>query len=65
MKSLELRNKSVEELRNFVDRKKDELRNARFKLTSGKISNVSEGKKIKKDIARALSIINEKQKDGE
>jgi len=60
METSELRQKSKEELVKLVREEREKLRNLRFDLASGKVKNVREIRKIKKDIARALTLIKEK-----
>ena len=60
MEVSELRQKSKEELAKLVGDEREKLRNLRFDLASGKVKNVREIRKIKKDIARALTLIKEK-----
>lgn len=57
MKITELRQKSKTELQNLLLEKRERLRALRFDLASGKVKNVRELRKIKKDIARILTIM--------
>jgi len=59
MKASELRQKPKEELQKLLSEKGERLRNLMFGLASGKVKNVREIRKIKKDIAKILTIINE------
>ena len=61
MKPEELRKKSTAELQKILRQKREDLRKHRFNLASGKIKNVREIRKTKKDIARILTIINEQR----
>ena len=56
MKSTELRQKSKSELQKLLQDLQEKLRQLRFGLASGKVKNVREIRKIKKDIARILTI---------
>jgi large subunit ribosomal protein L29 len=60
MKSTELRNFSIEELRKKEKELRRELFNLRFQLAKGELQNVKRMKAVKKDIARILTIITEK-----
>lgn len=61
MKASELRKKSVEELRNLQKSLRDKLRELRFGIAAGKVKNVRELRQTKRDIARILTIIKEKE----
>ncbi len=61
MKSAEIRQKPKEELLKNVKDYREKLRSLRFDLASGKVKNVREIRNIKKDIARILTILKEKQ----
>ncbi|MCS7215022.1 MAG: 50S ribosomal protein L29 [Thermodesulfovibrio sp.] len=60
MKAKELRNFSIEELRKKERELRRELFNLRFQLSKGELQNVKRIKAVKKDIARILTIITEK-----
>lgn len=62
MKAKELREKSIEELLKMEKELREKLRNLRFELASGKIKNVREIRATKKDIARILTVIKEKNR---
>lgn len=55
----EIRKKSKIELNDMLQSLRNKLRAFRFDLASGKIKNVREIRKIKKDIARILTILKE------
>lgn len=57
MKINELRQKSKSELQKFLAESREKLRQLRFDLESGKVKNVREIRKIKKEIARILTIM--------
>ena len=61
MKAIELRKKDKKELERTVQDLKKKLSDFRFKFSSGKLKNVKEINTSKKEIARILTIINEKQ----
>lgn len=54
---------SLEELNKTLFEKRKALKQMRFDLNSGKIKNIKDIKKIKKDIAQILTLINEKNKN--
>ncbi len=62
MRARDLRNKSEEELHSLLQQKREALRQLRFDLVAGKVKNLREIRAIKKDIARILTVINEKRK---
>lgn len=62
MKIRELRQKSEKELQETLISSRDKLRELRFNLAGGKVKNIKEVHQIKKDIARTLSLLNEKRK---
>lgn len=64
MKAAELRNMSVEELSAKHAELKENLFRLKFKMTTGDLEDVSQINKTKKDIARILTIINEKRAEG-
>ena len=57
MKTRELQQKSKSELQKTLSDNREKLRQLRFDLSAGKIKNVREIRKIKKDIARILTIL--------
>ncbi|NPB08415.1 MAG: 50S ribosomal protein L29 [Aquificae bacterium] len=61
----ELRKKSVEELEKMVDEMKMELLRLRFKKQVQGLENPMEIRKLKRNIARVLTVIREKQLRGE
>ena len=62
MKISELKVKSQNELKKALTEDREKLRQLRFNLASGKVKNVREIRKIKKDIARILTLLKQKQK---
>ena len=62
MKAKELRQKSEGELQKLLQELRANLRKLRFDLASGKVKNVREIRQIRKDIARILTILNERKK---
>ncbi len=57
MKIKELRQKSKNELEKVLRDNREKLRELRFNLATGKIKNVSQIRKIKKEISRILTIL--------
>ncbi len=62
MKSTELRNLSIDELKKKEKDLRRELFNLRFQLAKGELQNVRRIRIVKKDIAKILTIITEKNK---
>lgn len=62
MKAKDLRNLTIEELRQKEKDLRRELFNLRFQLSKGELQNVKRIQAVKKDIARILTIITEKQR---
>lgn len=62
MKSTDLVQKSKEELEKILKEKRIYLQKLKFDLTLGKLKNVREIREIKRDIARILTILKEKEK---
>lgn len=60
MKAKELKDKNEKELRMLLEEKSKKIEEMRFKSTSGGLKNVKEIKENKKDIARILTILNQK-----
>ena len=57
MKTRDLQQKSKSELQKTLSDNREKLRQLRFDLSAGKVKNVREIRKIKKDIARILTIL--------
>ncbi|MEK7482075.1 MAG: 50S ribosomal protein L29 [Patescibacteria group bacterium] len=57
----QLKTKPLPELAKQLEEYREKLRTLQFDLAQGKVKNVSEIKKIKKAIARILTIINKIQ----
>jgi large subunit ribosomal protein L29 len=62
MKAQELRKKDKKELEKLVIDLRKKLSDLRFKFSSNKLKNVKEIGRIKKEIARILTILNQKSK---
>jgi len=61
MKAKELRQKSDNELEKILQEKRKKLYQLRSDLVAGKVKNVREIRMVKKDIARILTILNERK----
>jgi large subunit ribosomal protein L29 len=61
MKPKELRDMTVEELREKHRQFKEELFNLRFQNAIGQLSNTSRIKEVRRTIARVLTILREKE----
>lgn len=61
MKAKDLREKMNEELRVLLEEKRKDLINFRLKLNTGVVDNVRLGREIRKDIARILTILRERE----
>ncbi|MFA7654209.1 MAG: 50S ribosomal protein L29 [Candidatus Magasanikbacteria bacterium] len=59
----DIKNKSVEELKQLVADKREELRHLRFQAHSRELKQVGQLAIVKKTIARALMVLNEKNKN--
>jgi len=59
----ELRQKTISELQRLLAEEREKLRKLRFDLAFKKLKNVSEIKKVKKNIARILTLLNIKNKE--
>ena len=62
MSSQELKEKTRKELNQILADKRENLRKLRFNLASGKVKDVREIRKVRKDIARILTLLNKKDK---
>ena len=60
MKISELKQKSADELKKILQDNRENLRQLNFDLASGKVKNVRSVRKTKKDIARILTILCQK-----
>ena len=62
MKARELRQLSEEELRKKEQELRQELFNLRFQKETHQLENVMRIRQVRRDIARVLTVINEKRK---
>jgi ribosomal protein L29 len=60
MKIKELKNKNEKELKALLTEKKSALKDFRFGLSGSKARNIKEGKMLRKDIARVMTVMNQK-----
>ncbi len=65
MKAKDLRKKSDNELEKMLEEKRKRLYQLRSDLVAGKVKNVREIRMVKKDIARILTILNERKQNKE
>lgn len=61
MKVNKLRDLSTDELEKKVDNLKEELFNLRFQMATGQLENPMKIKEIRKDIARAKTVLRERE----
>jgi len=57
MKFTELRQKPIQDLQKILEDNREKLRELRFDLSTGKVKNVREIRKIKKEIAQILTLL--------
>lgn len=60
MKIKELQQKTASELQKLLQDSQEKLRQLRFDLAAGKVKNVREIRKVRRNIARVLTTINHK-----
>ena len=63
-KASDMRNMTVDELRQDHQDMKKELFNLNFQKVTGEIENPMRIRQVRKDIARILTVINEKNRKG-
>lgn len=63
LKAKELREKSLTELHNLLAEKRAELRELKFRHSYEQIDNPIRIRTLRRDIARILTVINEKQRE--
>ena len=61
MKATEFRNMTAEELRHELEEMYEELFNLRFQLSTNQLTNHNRIQQVKKDIARAKTILRERE----
>jgi len=62
MKAIELKELSIEELKNRLKAEEESLSNLRFQLSTSQLENPIKVRLVRKDIARIQTVIAEKQK---
>ncbi len=60
MEAAELKDKSPEELRDVLSSLKKEQFNLRFQQASGQLENTARFREVRRDVARVMTILNEK-----
>ena len=60
MKNKEINKLSIDELKNKVNSLKNDLFNFRFRKVSGQLENTAKVSQIKKDVAKLLTTLNQK-----
>ncbi len=63
MKAAEMRELDVEELQRRVAETRRELFNLRFQHATGQLENMGQLKEVRKNIARLLTVLNQKQRE--
>ncbi len=63
MKVAEVRELDVEELQQRVVQARRELFNLRFQHATGQLENTGQIKEVRKNIARFLTVLNQKQRE--
>lgn len=61
MKANDIRNLTTAEIEHKISGYKEELFNLRFQLATGQLDNPSQIKKVRKDIARAKTVLRERE----
>jgi large subunit ribosomal protein L29 len=61
MKANELRNLTTAEIEQNINSLKEELFNLRFQLATGQLENTARIKQVRKDIARAKTILRQRE----
>jgi large subunit ribosomal protein L29 len=64
MKANDIRERSDDELRKTLGDLEEQLFKLRFQKSTGQIDNPIKIREVRKDIARVLTVMNERQTDG-
>ena len=64
MKANDIRERSDDELRKTLGDLEEQLFKLRFQKSTGQIENPIKIREVRKDIARVLTVMNERQADG-
>ena len=59
-KFAQLEKRTVEELKNLLEGNQEKLRQLRFDLAAGKVKDVKEVSRIKKEVAQILTLLKQK-----
>ena len=62
MKKKEVKSKTVDELKNKINSLKKDLFNFRFRKVNGQLTDTAKVSQIKRDVARLLSTLNNKNR---
>ena len=62
MNIAEIKKRSEAELKDILAKRREKLRQLRFDLASGKVKNIRDIRIAKKDIAKILTILNNKNR---
>ncbi len=63
MKAKEVRELDIEELAQRIAQTRRELFNLRFQHATGQLENTGQLKEVRKNIARLLTVLNQKQRE--
>ncbi len=63
MRMAEVRELDIEELKRRVTETRRELFNLRFQHATGQLENTGQLKEVRKNIARLLTVLNQKQRE--
>ncbi|HOM33117.1 MAG TPA: 50S ribosomal protein L29 [Candidatus Paceibacterota bacterium] len=63
MKFSELKNLSKAELENLLNQNQEKLKDLRFNLAFGKVKDISEFRKVKKNIAQIKTLLNNQKNE--
>ena len=61
MKTAEIRNMSVDEIRSRIDDTRQELMNLRFQVVTGQLTDTSRLKRVRRQIAQLETILHERE----
>ena len=64
MKAKEIRERSDDELRKALSDLEEQLFKLRFQKSTGQIENPTKIREVRKDIARVLTVINDRRAEG-
>lgn len=61
MKAVEIREMSSEDIKSEIESSQEELMRVRFQITTGELSDTSQSHILKKNIARMITILKERE----